>query len=79
MRRHPVWFLAFGVDIMAAKEETGGRDGAGQPAHQDQLSSSASAEPNTAQHLSDVTYREDALPPEVSEVRLTLTRSSQCY
>lgn len=65
--------------MMEAKKETGSCDGAGEPAYTEQLSSSASPGPNTAQHLPDVTYPGDSLLPEGLEVRLALTRSSQGY
>ena len=65
--------------MLEAKKETGSCDGAGEPAYTEQLSTSASPGPNTAQHLPDVTYQGDALLPGVFEVRLALTRSSQCY
>ena len=67
------------VDMMAVKRETGGRDGAGEPAHPDQLSYSTSPDPNIALPFPKVIpYPGDTLFPEVPEVSLAPMRPCQC-
>jgi len=68
--------------MMEVKEETGGCGGADAPSGQLQISAipqPSCAEYARARGVPDAIGPEDALLSEVSEVRLALTRSSQCY